>query len=158
MMNKENVYFEEFRRTCIEFEEIRAAHESKKQKIIDTCGWDSEELKNWYAEAEAIKFPFESGASKAYRAWAGSIEKQEDEVEMTDFLWNREVRDFVETLRKAGIETFVYTNTSSAVMENLHAFATEGCTMSELCTITRRESRWGDEVETNVQGIRFKVI
>ena len=38
---------------------------------------------------------------------------------MDDFLWEKEVTDFIETLRKAGIETFVYTNQSTAVMENL---------------------------------------
>ena len=60
-------------------------------------------------------------------------------------------------LRDAGIETFVYTNQSTAVMENLHAFAAQGCTMTGLCTITRQETRWGDEEPTEVMGIRFHV-
>ena len=64
---------------------------------------------------------------------------------------------FVETLRSAGIETFVYTNQSTAVMENLHAFAAEGCTMMGLCTITRQETRWGEEEPYEVQGIRFSL-
>ena len=42
-------------------------------------------------------------------------------------------------------------------MENLHAFAAEGCTMDGLCTITRHEDRWGDEEPTEVMGIRFSV-
>ena len=73
---------------------------------------------------------------------------------MDDFLWEKEVRDFVEALRSAGLETFVYTNQSTAVMENLHAFAAEGCTMMGLCTITRQETRWGEEEPYEVQGIR----
>ena len=76
---------------------------------------------------------------------------------MDDFLWEREVTDFVETLRKAGIKTFVYTNQSTAVMENLHQFAAAGCTMEGLCTITRQENRWGDEEPTKVIGIRFSL-
>ena len=76
---------------------------------------------------------------------------------MDDFLWDWEVADFVDTLRRAGIDTFVYTNQSTAVMENLHAFAAEGCRLEGLCTITRRETRWGDEEPTGVQGIRFSL-
>ena len=155
MLNKNNAYFEELKTIGHAFEEKRAAHQAKKQPIIDTFGWDSEELKTWYAEKEAMNFPISEGACKAYRAFCESIAKQEDELEMSDFLWDREVADFIGALRKAGISTFVYTNTSTAVMENLHAFAAAGCTLTGLCKITRRENRWGDEEPYEVQGIRF---
>ena len=76
---------------------------------------------------------------------------------MDDFLWEKEVEDFIDTLRQAGIATFVYTNQSTAVMENLHAFAAEGCRLEGLCTITRHENRWGEEEPYEVQGIRFSL-
>lgn len=122
MMNKNNAYFEELKRIGHEWEAARIERKARKQQIIDTLGWESDELKAWYEEDAAAKFPFEQGVSKAYRAWATSISRKEDELEMDDFLWEREVTDFVETLRKAGIKTFVYTNQSTAVMENLHQF------------------------------------
>lgn len=156
-MNANNTYFENLKRLGHEYEERRAAHEGRKQHIIDTYGWDSEELKNWHAEKEAMKFPFEQGACKAYRAWAQSISRKEDELEVDDFLWDKEVKDFIDTLRCAGIKSFVYTNQSTAVMENLHAFAKEGCTMIGLCTITRQETRWGGEEPTEIMGIRFQL-
>ena len=156
-MNANNTYFENLKRLGHECEERRAAHESRKQHIIDTYGWESEEFKAWYAEKEAMKFPFPEGASKAYRAWAQSICRKEDEVELDDFLWERDVADFVDTLRKAGIEGFVYTNTSTACMENLHQLAAAGCRMEGLCTITRHETRWGDEEPYEVQGVRFSL-
>ena len=152
-----NTYFENLKRIGHEYEAARVERQARKQQIIDTLGWDSEELKAWYAEDQAAKFPFEQGACKAYRAWATSISRQEDELEMDDFLWDKEVSDFVETLRSAGIKTFVYTNQSTAVMENLHAFAAAGCVMTGLCTITRRENRWGEEEPYEVQGIRFSL-
>lgn len=157
MMNTNNSYFKEMKRIGYAWEEARVERKNRKQQIIDTLGWDSEELKAWYEEDKAAAFPFSQGASKAYRAWAGSISRKEDEVEMDDFLWGKEAHDFIDTLRKAGIHTFVYTNQSTAVMENLHAFAAEGCTMDGLCTITRHEDRWGDEEPTEVMGIRFSV-
>ena len=157
MMSKNNTYFENLKRIGHDWEAARIERQARKQQIIDTLGWDSEELKAWYEEDAAAKFPFESGVSKAYRAWAQSLSRKEDELEMDDFLWDKEVEDFIEALRSAGIETFVYTNQSTAVMENLHAFAAAGCTMTGLCTITRQETRWGDEELTEVMGIRFRV-
>ena len=157
MLSRENTVFDEMRRIGHEWEKAREERRVRKQEIIDTLGWDSEELKAWYAEDEAAKFPFSQGANKAYRAWASSIGRQEDEIEMDDFLWDREVADFVGTLRRAGFSTFVYTNQSTAVMENLHLFAAQGCRMEGLCTITRRESRWGNEEPSEVMGIRFSL-
>ena len=157
MLNKNNKYFEEVRRIGHEYEAARVERQARKQPIIDTYGWDSEELKAWYAEDAAAKFPFESGVSKAYRAWAQSLSRKEDELEMDDFLWDWEVQDFVDALKAAGIKTFVYTNQSTAVMENLHQLAAAGCTMQGLCTITRTEDRWGKEEPYEVMGIRFEI-
>ena len=157
MMSKNNAYFENLKRIGHDWEAARVERQARKQQIIDTLGWDSDELKAWYEEDAAAKFPFESGVSKAYRAWAQSLSRKEDELEMDDFLWDKEVADFIEALRSAGIETFVYTNQSTAVMENLHAFAAQGCRMTGLCTITRQETRWGDEEPVEIMGIRFSL-
>lgn len=157
MLDKNNSYFETLHKIGCEFEAARVERQARKQQIIDTCGWDSEELKAWYAEDAAAKFPISQGACKAYRVWQRSISRKEDEVEMDDFLWEKEVKDFVEAFRNAGIKTFVYTNQSTAVMENLHQLAAVGCTMQGLCTITRQETRWGDEEPTEVMGVRFSL-
>ncbi len=157
MLDKENAYFLNLKRIGHEYEEARVERKNRKQQIIDTYGWDSDELKAWYEEDQAAVFPFPQGACKAYRAWASSLSRQEDELEMDDFLFEKEVHDFIEALRNAGIGSFVYTNQSTAVMENLHAFAAAGCTMQGLCTITRHESRWGDEEPAEIMGIRFSV-
>ena len=157
MMNTNNTYFDNLYRIGCEFEAARVERQARKQQIIDTLGWDSAELKAWYEEDKAAKFPFSQGISKAFRAWKTSIQRSEDEVEMDDFLWESEVHDFVEALREAGFQTFVYTNQSTAVMENLHQLAAEGCRMDGLCTITRRETRWGEEEPYGVHGIRFSL-
>ena len=153
MLNRNNAHFEELRRIGDEYEERRRAHEEKKQQILEDYGWESDELKAWYEEKKEMTYPVEAGACKAYRAWSQSVEKEKDEVEMDDFLWDREVADFVDTLRKAGITEFAYTGKSTALMENIHQLAAEGCTMTGLYTRIKKEF-WG---ETEIQGIRFSV-
>jgi hypothetical protein len=152
---KNNTYFEELNRTAHAFEEKHEAHKKLKQQIIDTQGWDSEELKAWYKEEEEdFRYPISDGACKAYRAWRYS---ETDEVIMDDFTWDRERHDFIDTLRKAGIETLVVTNQSTGLMEDLHGYAAEGCTMLGLCTITKKSRRFGEETEEQIMGIRFKL-
>jgi hypothetical protein len=157
MMNTANTYFDNLYRIGCEYEAARAERQARKKQIIDTLGWDSEELKAWYEEDAAAMFPFSQGISKAFRAWKSSLSRSEDEIEMDDFLWEGEVHDFVEALREAGFTSFVYTNQSTAVMENLHQLAAEGCRLEGLCTITRQENRWGEEDPYEVQGIRFSL-
>jgi hypothetical protein len=155
-MKKENAYFAELDRIARDFEQRHEAHKKLKQQIIDTKGWDSEELKAWYAEEENdFQYPISQGACKAYRAFLGTLEHGEDEIEMNDFLWDREIDDFVEALRKAGFDSFIYTNQSTAVMENLYGFAKAGCTMTGLTTITRRERRFGEYRDEAILGIHF---
>ena len=157
MMNANNTYFESIYNLGHEYEVAKAKRKARKQEIINTYGWDSKELDAWFEEDAAVKYPIEQGTCKAYRAWETSINRKEDELEMDEFLWEAEVQDFVEALRSAGIKSFVYTNQSTAVMENLHQFAAAGCTMLGLCTITRQENRWGEEKAVEVIGIRFSL-
>lgn len=157
MLNRNNAHFEELERIGAEYEEKKHALEERKQEIIDTYGWDSDELKAWYKEKGEMNYPIEAGACKAYRAWMHTIEREEDEVDMNDFLWDREVEDFVDTLRKAGIESFIYTNQSTAVMENIHGFTAAGCKMEGLCKIERTERRFGENRTEEILGIRFSL-
>lgn len=94
-----------------------------------------------------------TGCIKAMWAYRHSKERGTEEFEMSDFLWKNEVKDFVETLRKAGIQSFVYTNTSTATMMVLHLLVANGCKMEGLYTLTRPETPYSDEEE--VYGVRF---
>ena len=74
---------------------------------------------------------------------------------MDEFLWDREVEDFVETLRKAGFQSFVYSNQSTAVMQNIHQFVAAGCTLEGPCTLVKKSKRWGEEGDEQILGLRF---
>ena len=157
MLNRNNAHFEELRRIGEDYEERRKELAERKQEIIDTYGWDSDELKAWYEEKGKMTYPIEAGACKAYRAWLHTIERGENEVDMNDFLWDREVEDFVDTFRKAGIKSFIYTNQSTAVMENIHGFEAACCKMEGLCKIERIERRFGEDKTEEIMGIRFSL-
>ena len=77
-----------------------------------------------------------------------------EEFEFNDFTWETETKDFIDTLRKAGIETMIITNASTALLENLHAYAAEGCTIEGLCTV-KKKTIWGTEEET--PGIKLRI-
>ena len=48
---KNNAYFEELDRIGRDWTKMHEAHKELKKQIIDTKGWDSEELKAWYGDA-----------------------------------------------------------------------------------------------------------
>ena len=151
---KQNPFFREMTQTIGDWARKRREYERRREQIIAADGWDSDELKALQEEEEQMTFPITAGAGKAHRAWKST---EGDEVEMNDFLWEREVPDFIDTLRKADITTFVYTNQSTAVMENIHQFVAAGCTLEGPCTITKVTDRWGEDAEETFLGLRFRV-
>ena len=94
------------------------------------------------------------GAMKAYRAWRYS---QGDEVVMEDFCWTAERHDFIDTLRKAGLQSFVTVNNSTGLMEDIHGYIAEGCTLDGPCTIIKKDNRWGEETQETIQELRFSL-
>lgn len=147
-MKKENTFFEDMRRIGHTWEENRKARLEKCREFEKTCGYDSEEYRIWLAENPEEPFPFSRGANKAYQVWEGSS----DELILSD-IWENEVTDFITTIRNAGITEFIYTEHSTALMENIHLFAAEGCTIAGLYKSERKEF-WGT---TTVFGIRFSI-
>lgn len=97
--------------------------------------------------------PVSEGEKAACRAEDMTLYWGSSEFEMEDSLWDKEVHDFVSTLRKAGIRTFVYTSRSSNALMNLCAFAEEGCRIGEVCTLRHKD----DIHRQDVKGLRIHV-
>ena len=151
-----NAFFENLHRLGKEHAEQYKAHEARKDAIVEAHCWDSPEMDAWYTEKKRLEEtnPVTGGIGKAYRAWYWGTT---DELEMSDFLWDKEVEGFVDTLRKAGLNSFVFTNQSTAVMENIHQFVAAGCTLEGPCTLIKKIKRWGEETEEDVIGLRFRL-
>lgn len=157
MLNKKNKHFEKLCRIEAAYVTIKRDLEQKKEEIIKTHGWESQEMKDLQEKISRNTYPISMGACKAYRAYKQSLEKNTEELEMSDFLWDNEVEDFLDTLKKAEINSFIYTNQSTAVMENMHAFEEQGCRMVGLKRIKRLVQKYGaEEIETTL-GVLFAV-
>lgn len=116
---KQNIFFEEVKKQMEAYYKKMKEHQDKKMKIECDYGIHSEEWDNWWKEKEAIKCPFSSGVLKACRAWMYS---DKEIIEVNEALWDMEIHDFIESFRNAGIASFVFTDTSTAVMDNIKGF------------------------------------
>ena len=97
-MNANNTYFENLK--ARPYEERRAAHEAASS-IIDTYGWDSEELKNWYAEKEAMA-SLRAGNLQSLPRMGRASAARKTSLRWTISFGDREVSDFIDTLRWPG--------------------------------------------------------
>jgi len=127
-----NTYFQAMSQTFTKYERARAAQEPD------------------------LEYPFTDGQAKAYRAWVSSTRNESNLFEVQDLPWPREIRDFVETLRAAGVTEFAVTDCSTGLMEGIHLLAAEGCAMEGLCRVTRKEIFCGKEGFFKHQGILFR--
>lgn len=86
------------------------------------------------------------GELYAMNAYRYSVSEKSNELECNEMPWKTDMSDFVESLRKAGAEQIAITDHSTALMENLHKLAKQGCTIDGFCTVTK-EGFWGGEEE-----------
>jgi len=148
-----NEYFEELLKTWKEYEDAKLDREAERDQIIKDKGWDSKEYKAWKEREAGIEFPYTGGQLKAYWAWRYTKENELDTFTLNDFIWDRDVKDFADTLREAGVNEFIYTCTSTALMDNIHDLEANGWKMTGLWEL-KKKNIWGQDEIT--RGLRFK--
>lgn len=110
----------------------------------------NEQVKNFFEEmretitAEWVKTY--RGKYEAFRTYDFNLDHDCSEFECNELPWTTDMKEFVETMREAGVETIAVTERSTALMENLHKLAKTGCKLGELCTVTR-PNLWGEPEE-----------
>lgn len=105
-------------------------------------------------EGQAITW----GQRYAYRAWQDCVENEPSAFEVRELPWGSSVqedmRDFVGILRDAGVDRFVVTDQSTALVSSLHVLASLGGVIEGVATVTRKPPHWGDEVR---QGLAIRL-
>ena len=136
-------------------------YESEKDRIIKEEGWESPKLEELYASFKPLKEEMEkkytSGMWKAFRCWFWSLREDKEDVIFDDFCWDKEVADFIQTFVEAGIESFIYTNHSSAVMDNIHGFIKAGCYVDSYPVLERDSDLLTRKETEYINGIKFIV-
>lgn len=118
----------------------------------------NEQIKNYFenlrinSENDATKLS--RGTLEAYWTYEFNLNHNSSEFECNELPWTTDMSDFVKTMREAGVETIAITETSTALLENLHKLATQGCSIDGLCTITRPDI-WGNAKEYPAIRIRL---
>lgn len=132
-----NAYYERMHAELEAFKTARTKH---------TGGRDSEDM-----------FPFKTGEMHAYYAMGNSYFDDDLVVDGELFgLKNDDLQEFIGTLHKAGVESFVYIGKSTSCMDDLHDISEAGCTMVGLVNITK-EIHSPYTRPYSVRGVRFNV-
>lgn len=94
------------------------------------------------------------GTLEAYWTYEFNLNHNSSEFECNELPWTTDMSNFVKTMREAGVETIAVTETSTALLENLHKLANQGCTIEELCNVSRLDI-WGKGKEYPAIRIRI---
>ena len=150
---KANKYFEELRGKADCYYETLKNLKDRKNEICSKNNWEGPEVDKAFADIEAYEkhCPLTRVTSVALRAWMYS---DSDELELNDFLWENEGKEFIDCLKSAGIHSFVYTNQSTAVMDNICQFVNAGAKMIGVVMIEKKSIF--DHIDT-IPGIRFQI-
>lgn len=149
MTKSGNEYMNELTKRLNEYERECKAFEDSKEEARKR---GHEALMEWYDNGpNKPEYPLTGGQSKAWRMW---YRNEREEMNFDDFVWEKEAKDFIDTLRAAGVKTFTFTNTSTALMENMHWFQQNGCTLMGLCEVEETDE-WTRKHYGNKMGVRF---
>jgi hypothetical protein len=95
-------------------------------------------------------FKYTGGEFEAYFAWFDSHEIS-DVIEVSNYIWQKDIEDFVDIMRQAGVKSIAVTNTSTGLMEMLHNLVDYNC------TVVGAYKRLNDFNSTFVKGISVRL-
>jgi|GEM_PF-2933393 len=112
MKTETNTYFSEKKAILEAYWEAREALNRQK----DAINWDDREARRAISvQLEQMTCPLTNGEIEAVRAW----DPEAETFVATDHLWTKDIHDFAACLRAAGVETFLFTDKSTALVESI---------------------------------------
>lgn len=103
----------------------------------------------YFVQREKARDNLSRGWNEAYWQWRGNLDNNTDAFEVYELPHGsigikEEMQQFVDTLREAGIDSIIITDSSTALMRSLHELLATGCTLEGPATVTRKR-RYGDD-------------
>lgn len=152
-----NTFFEKMQEEGYAYQEAKDKRLETRTELIRADKWDEVRAFDGKEKAEH-PFPFTKGAMKALQAYRDGRQRGSDTFEVDDLPWPDDTKDFVETLRKAGIKSIVVTEQSTGLMDGIYDLTACGCRMAGLKTVTREDDfRFGSKEPETKRGIRFEI-
>ena len=128
----------------LRFRNRNAATEEEKE-IVRSEWQEAKERAEQWCKGEA--------GGRVWRGLMSSVEKEFLRLTIDEFFWKEEeARDFLALLESFGITEFVFTDRSTAVMNNLHYFDGYGWKVAGCITLYYRD--WGRDQA--VRGLEIK--
>lgn len=154
---EKNKYFESMKDICEKYWSEVEKYKNEKTELVEQYGYDCPKLDEIYKKLKELKSenPYSRGEGKAMRAYSNSLILGLNDVVFSDSLWDDEIKDFVDSMKRAGVETFVYVDDSSAVMGNIHGIVKNGYGFGGLYEEFIPYSYGDREAKRLVFGIRF---
>ena len=136
-----DMYLAELTRTVNEFQTKLAAHKAQGEEIRNTYGYDSTEYQAWETEHAGAEYqcPLSHGTLRAYHELR---DNRTDEITIDYSPCDSETYDFIDTLRKGGINTLITTDCSTGLMGVIHGFIDAGCTLACACQIQQNDRNY----------------
>ena len=98
------------------------------------------------------------GEREFYGFYRNNLYNKSKDFEINGVLFEDAIPSLAEAIRESGLESFIVTDNSTALMRVLHSFAKEGFEMTGLATTERQVERYGSEEIEIVNGVGFKII
>lgn len=155
MTERTKDYFHRMYEDASRFHQGKYERGKEKQALIAADDWDA--VNAWYEREKQYTDPFTPGQYRAYRAFDESSEIETGEFVMSNSLWEDEVKDFSDTLRAAGVTTFILAHQSTGLMEDIHNLEAQGWHLAGTCKLAEKKHRFGeDRIEVRL-GLRFEI-
>lgn len=152
-----NAYFESMYRTVCRYQEKKEAVRKQRSILFDEEKYD-EGTVLMKAFEEENKFPYSDGAMKAYWAYQNVNYRGSDCFEVEDLPWPKDMKDFAETLKEAGIDAIVVTDQSTGLMDGIYGLNENGWKMGSLKIVTRKDDHhFGTDDPETKKGIEFTI-
>lgn len=92
--------------------------------------------------------------------WAYRTSKEESGNDLIDFnevIWDYDIKEIADTLRKEDIKEFTISSTFSSLIETLAEFEKNGIYMNGLTTVNARYTDWETGEHARIPAIKMKV-
>lgn len=94
---------------------------------------------------------------KLYKLYSETKERENDYIDLSDVVWDRDVKPLIESFRKFGISKFTFSSTWSSAVETAWLFQKNGCKLEGLVEINGRHKDFMSKEYEKVHGYLFSL-